>query len=313
MAKKQNKTWLNDKGYGLPFYKQLLDNLSEGVYFVDTSRRILYWNKGAERISGFSSKDVLGAHCFDNILLHVDLKGNSLCMGLCPLVKAIRSGKIIETEAFLRHKDGYRVPVLIKTTPVRDKKNKIVGAVEIFSENSARMTMREHIQQLEKLALLDPLTGLANRRYTEASVKTYLNQLNRYGWQFGVLFADIDNFKSVNDTFGHEIGDYVLKIVARTLEENSRSFDVIGRWGGEEFVILSQNIDRNMLSTIAERYRVLVESSAMKLPKGTLHVTISIGATMAGKKDTPKTLIKRADDLMYQSKKAGKNKVTIGP
>lgn len=295
---------------GLPFYKQILDNLSEGVYFVDRNRKILYWNNGAERISGYSADEVKGSHCYDNILVHVDLKGNSLCHGPCPLVRAIRDDTRIETEAFLRHKSGHRVPVLIRTAPVHDTGGEITGAVEVFSENSTRIALQEDIHRLEQMSLLDPLTGLANRRYLDMSLKSHMDQMRRYQWQFGVLFADIDNFKSVNDTFGHQVGDQILTMVARTIGGNSRSFDVAGRWGGEEFLVIGNHVTPQSLREIADRYRVLVEASAIPIQNGMFHVTVSIGATVARPDDTIKTLVDRVDRLMYESKKAGKNRVT---
>ena len=123
---------------------------------------------------------------------------------------------------------------------------------------------------------------------------------------------DIDHFKRVNDSYGHETGDTVLKMVAQTMAHNIRSFDVIGRWGGEEFLIILANITKNQLQTVAEKLRILVEHSTLNIGDAKISVTISIGATMAQKKDTVESIVKRADLLMYKSKGKGRNTVTIG-
>ena len=100
--------------------QQVFDNVSDGIYRVDRNRKILYWSRGAERLTGYPGAEVIGSHCYDNILHHVDGHGRNLCKGMCPLMKAIRYNKTIQTRVFLRHKDGHRVPVAVKTFPVHD-------------------------------------------------------------------------------------------------------------------------------------------------------------------------------------------------
>src|SRR5689334_1409232 len=97
-----------------PLWKMLLDSVVDGVYFVDSERRICYWNLAAEKITGFRSFEVTGRPCSDNLLTHVDENGTQLCEGLCPLAECMRDGSIIEKEIFLRHREGYRIPVRIR-------------------------------------------------------------------------------------------------------------------------------------------------------------------------------------------------------
>jgi len=295
---------------GDDLYKSILDNLFEGVYFIDRERRISYWNKGAERITGYRSKEVVGSFCRDNILSHVDGQGVELCRELCPLARAMLEGTNQEAEVYLKHKDGHRVPVLVRGTPLRDSSGEIVGAVEVFSDISAKNRLTQRLEELSKMVLLDPLTGMGNRRFVEAGLNSRLNELQRYGWKFGLLFIDIDHFKKVNDSYGHGAGDLVLKMVAGTLVHNARSFDLIGRWGGEEFVAIITNVTGKELFRIAQKYRVLVEESNLLSGKDRISVTISVGAALARPDDSPETLVKRADQLMYQSKLSGRNCVT---
>jgi diguanylate cyclase (GGDEF)-like protein/PAS domain S-box-containing protein len=293
------------------FYATLLDNLYDGVYFVNRERQITLWNKAAERITGFTKAEVLGKRCADNLLCHVDQRGNSLCQGDCPLSYTLGDGQSRSASVFLHHKNGHRLPVAIGVAPITGNQQEIIGAVEIFRDDSATVAALEHLKELENLAYLDPLTRIPNRTYLENFIVAQFNEFRRLGWPFGVIFVDVDQFKQVNDTFGHQTGDMVLKMVAQTLLKNCRSFDLVGRWGGEEFIcVISKLKDADQIEAIAERLRALVESSWVSLADCSLHVTISLGVTRARLPDTPETLIQRADDSMYQSKTAGRNRVT---
>ena len=293
------------------FYATLLDNLYDGVYFVNRERQITLWNKAAERITGFTKAEVLGKRCADNLLRHVDDRGNSLCEGACPLSYTLLDGQPRSASVFLHHKNGHRLPVAIGVAPITDHQQKIIGAVEIFRDDSATVAALEHLKELEDLSYLDSMTRIANRTYLENFIVGKFNEFRRLGWSFGVIFVDVDRFKQVNDTFGHQTGDLVLKMVAQTLLKNCRSFDLVGRWGGEEFLcVISKLKDPDQIMIIAERLRALVESAWVSLADCSLHVTISLGVTLARLPDSPESLIHRADGLMYRSKAAGRNLTT---
>lgn len=293
------------------FYKKLLDEFYDGVYFVDRERRIIYWNKGAERITGYSAEEVIGRKCSDDILMHVDGEGRALCQGCCPLQFAMDDGAPRRADIYLHHKKGYRVPVSVRVSAIRNARGQVIGAVEVFTDNTPQATLLERVTQFERLAYIDPLTEVANRRYTEIVLTARHEEMKRYGWPFGILFVDIDRFKIVNDRYGHAKGDRVLRMVARTLVHSVRSFDVVGRWGGEEFVAVIANVSVEEIGVFGERIRTLVEHSS--LPDETpIRVTVSVGATIARDGDTIEELVKRADELMYQSKQDGRNRVTAG-
>ncbi|MBJ6750322.1 sensor domain-containing diguanylate cyclase [Geomonas anaerohicana] len=293
-------------------FRKIIDDLRDGLYIVDNERRIVFWNHAAERISGYSADEVVGKPCADNILCHVDDVGLNLCCSECPLASTIDTGTPHDAQVFLHHKNGHRVPVLVRVIPLTDETGKVIGGVEMFSDNSGQVHNDERLQELEKLALLDGLTQLANRRYLDRELESRLEELHRYDIPFGILFMDLDDFKKINDRYGHDTGDRVLQFVAGTLSANSRPFDLYGRWGGEEFVGIIRNVTAANLKHMGQRLRRLVEKSFVLVEGEALRVTISIGATMAVKNDTVQTLLARADGLMYQSKAAGKNRLTIG-
>ncbi len=293
------------------FFRALLDNLHDGVYFVDAERRISYWNKGAERISGYAAEAVVGSFCFNEILMHVDCAGTRLCHHGCPLAATLADGEAREAAVFLHHRDGHRVPVQVRVAPVRDRDGRVTGAVETFTDNTAGMAALQRIEELRAAAYIDALTGVANRAFTEITLRAKLEELGRYGWPFGVIFLDIDGFKTVNDGHGHDVGDRVLATVARTLAGSARSFDLVGRWGGEEFLVVAVNVDEARLRLLAERFRLLVAGSAVPSGRGDIAVTVSVGATLARPGDDPAAVVKRADAAMYESKRAGRNRAAF--
>jgi len=292
-------------------YKQLFDLFFEGVYFVDNKRKITFWNKSAEHITGFSANEVVGKHCYNNILKHVDNFGKQLCLGGCPLQKTLETSNINETKIFLHHKLGHRVPVSIKTVPLYEN-DIIVGAAEIFQDISRKNELKEQLAKYKNLALIDPLTLLPNRRFTEIQIQKVFKEYIDFNIPFAIAFLDIDHFKVINDNYSHNVGDDMLKMLAQTYMNNIKSSDFIGRWGGEEFLAIFTNCDEQNLLVLTERIRILVENSSLMVDETELNATISIGATMVKPEDDFESIVKRADELMYQSKASGRNRCTIG-
>ena len=293
-------------------YEDILDNMADGLYFTDLNRVITYWNHGAERISGFEAHEVVGRSCAESILTHVDMDGNYLCDSMCPLYATILDGEPREAEVYLHHKDGHRVPVGVRVTQLRDDAGEVIGGIELFTDMSSQEAHRMRVKELERMALLDQLTQLANRAYLEEELTKRLVDFEEKQVPFGLLFMDIDFFKKFNDTYGHDVGDEVLKFVANTLTANARPFDVYGRWGGEEFLGVIRNIEAEDLEQIGNRMRTNIGASYLPSGDDRLSVTISVGATVITPGDSVDDLVKRADTLLYQSKENGRDQVTIG-
>jgi diguanylate cyclase (GGDEF)-like protein/PAS domain S-box-containing protein len=294
------------------FYFDLLNGISDGLYFVDRDRRITFWNRAAERLTGYEAREVVGRSCGDNILAHVDAEGRSLCEGMCPLARTLKDGEPREAEVFLHHRKGHRVPVAVRISPLRSPAGKITGAVEVFNDNSRRLAESDELEHLKKLALVDPVTEIRNRRFLEMSLQAVINEIRRQSWPMGFLFVDVDRFKQVNDTYGHEAGDAVLRAVAQTLAQAVRGYDLVGRWGGEEFVLVIRNVTVKNLARLAEKLRVLVANSSVDCAGKKVAVTVSIGATAIVADDTVAGVVGRAEALMYVGKASGRDRVTSG-
>jgi len=295
------------------FFEEILNSLQDGIYYLDRERTITYWNRGAEKLTGYAADKVIGKSCRDNLLNHVNDRGEQLCNKHCPMAATMQDGKPRETYVYFHHAEGHRVPVQVRSTPIHNESGEIIGAVETFSKGFSPENTERRIRKLKQTALLDPLTTIGNRRHLENRLKVSLLDFHESHLPFGLLFCDIDHFKNFNDMYGHNQGDSVLRMVAQTLRANIRESDTMGRWGGEEFLILVQNIEAESLFVLGEKLLNLVRQSHLTLPNhSTLSVTISIGGTLVRENDTIDSVVDRADRLMYQSKANGRNRITIG-
>lgn len=290
-------------------YLEIINNLCDGVYFVDIERRITFWNKAAEEITGYKKEEILGKCCQENLLNHIDKDGRPLCLLGCPLYASIIDGHQRKADVFLRHKDGHRIPILVNIFPMIED-NETVGAIEIFTTSSPTVYDDDLIERLSNMAMNDQMTGLANRKKIESYLEYKLREYKRFQNEFCLVFLDIDDFSSFNNTYGHEAGDAVLKSVAKSIKRSMRKSDIFGRWGGEEFVGVFEIKKDYEATLVAEKLRVLIEGSEVLHNGESLSVTASLGVTRVRDGDTIDSIIKRADSLMYQSKHKKKNCVT---
>lgn len=296
--------------YGAEVYKVLLDELYDGVYFVDTERRIKYWNKAAEALTGYSSSEVVGHFCHDKILCHTNDSGHELCHDGCPLQKSMEIREKCKADVYLKHKQGHRVSVSVRAAPISNRNGEVIGAVEIFLDNHRRKKLERHTEELSRIAYYDSLTGLVNRRFLEMRLQQVSQEFLTFGRRFAFILFDVDHFKQVNDTCGHQVGDIVLAHIAQLLAHNLRATDSVGRWGGEEFLAVLPETNMERAETLADRCRGLIASAAISVNGKQLCPTVSAGVAEFRAGDDITALLKRVDAALYQSKSDGRNRVT---
>jgi len=226
---------------------------------------------------------------------------------LAPVVIFTGSGtEEIAAQAFQEGAVGY----LPKSNLSRKKLKKTIDvALDKWMRLQQAMADKE---KLERLANLDSLTGLYNRRAISGKLRDLINRANRYKEDFSLVMLDIDHFKKVNDRYGHLTGDEVLEKIATLVRRNIRNTDVVGRYGGEEFIIILPQTNLSSAWVIAERIRSIIENAEMKDPAGNVFtVTVSQGLSEWERGEDADALISCADEALYKAKARGRNRVQI--
>jgi len=170
-------------------------------------------------------------------------------------------------------------------------------------------TLSARSETLEQAALTDALTGVQNRRYFDEALREYIHEFRRIGKPLGLMILDLDHFKRVNDRYGHDVGDEVLRVVARCLLDISRYHDVVARLGGEEFAVVAPNMREDQLFKLAERIRIAVSNEALTVDDGYLKVTTSVGVAVWDGSEMVEDFYRRADQNLYEAKRLGRNRV----
>ncbi len=283
-------------------FNGVLNSLSDGVYIVDRKQRLRHWNGAAQGMAGDVRLQVGGPLPCRELQLCERETGIPACTGGCPVAATLLDGRAREAATYIRDASGRKIPARIQTTPLRDRANSIIGAVETVSETWTSAWAMSRIAELEEVAYVDPLTEVASRRFLELQLRRSLGELERFNWRFGVVILDLDDFKRVNDAHGHRVGDAVLRTVANTLASNARPFDVIGRWGGDEFLAVIKNVSEEQLEFVAHKLRSAIRRVSLAAGDTPLCVSASAGATVASRRDTADSLVARADERMYDGK-----------
>ena len=184
-------------------------------------------------------------------------------------------------------------------------------ADELQAAKQETLNLRKLLTEQEARGLEDPLTGLSNRRAYQKRIEEELSRFDRYQTPLALLVCDLDHFKRINDTHGHLAGDRVLRVVAQLLMRMTRKSDFVGRYGGEEFVVLLPNTGMDTARSVAEKLRGKLESLPFESGGRKIPITMSVGLALARPGDNPDSLFKRADDLLYQAKRNGRNRVEV--
>lgn len=280
-------------------HEYLLENLFDGVYYVDKNRVITYWNRSAERITGYKREEVITKRCADNILRHIDLDGNELCTSTCPLFKTINDGKIRDVDVFLHHKQGHRVPVSVRISPLKDDNGTIIGAVEIFTDKSDRTDMIRHMERIQKETFIDPVTKVGNKKYAMAILNNRFTELKTFKVLFGILFVKVTNISMIRQSYGNFVGNSALEMTARTIKSCLKSVDIVGRWEDDTFIVIVPNIpDEQALKILRNRIIRFVDTSWLHVEKQIVHVSVVVSYTMSKFDETVFDLIQRAENQL---------------
>jgi diguanylate cyclase (GGDEF)-like protein/PAS domain S-box-containing protein len=286
-------------------FRSTFDAAAVGMALVDLEGRFIQVNAALCHLVGYTEAE-LTQKTFQDITHPDDLESD------LALLNELLSGtrQSYQMEKRYVKKDGRVIWILLSGSAVRDSTGKVLYFVGQIQDINERKVL---LDRLERQAQQDYLTGLCNRRFFLEQAETELARAQRYDNELSLFMLDIDHFKAINDTYGHATGDVVLQTLSHILRETLRSVDIIGRWGGEEFVILLPETDAQEAAEIAERLRDAIDHAKVTMTTGLpLHFTASIGITTLKEKDINiDILLNYADEALYQAKNTGRNKVCI--
>ncbi|WP_456465128.1 diguanylate cyclase [Persephonella sp.] len=219
----------------------------------------------------------------------------------------------VKKEATIETVNDAVMEILSELKKLRDENNKLKN--ELKSYHSEVISLKEELASAKREATIDFLTGLTNRRRFERALEDAIKDKKLRNYPSSLIFVDVDDFKKVNDEYGHVVGDLVLKELASIFKFYLRANTVVGRLGGEEFAILLPGVELNNAVNVAERLKKIIENREIKVnidgKEKKVRVTASFGVTEIGQDDTVENLLMRADEAMYKAKKKGKNRVEV--
>jgi len=290
--------------------RAVLEDLPIGVYMTDRKRQIVFWNTSAERITGYLGQEVIGHFCHDNLLMHCDENHVILCGNACPLANTMHDGRPRETRAFLRHKEGQRIPVRVHAIPIRDEAGAIVGAAECFEETSFRAANIRSARFRSDVSL-DGETEIPDRQAAQAGFHAALDEFAASQASFGVLSIAVDDVEHLRRVSGWQAANEVLYAVAQTLSSGTRPDDLVARWREDRFTALVRCPNADGLRSCAERLARLVSLASVPWWGDRLSVTVSAGGTMVRHGDGLESLLARAEEALHAAIAAHSDSVVV--
>lgn len=278
--------------------QDFIENGSDLIQSIGPDGKFLFVNNAWKKTLGYSDEEIQNLSVFD--IIHPD------CIPHCKTIfgEIMQGIEVTNIETIFISKKGKNI-VVEGNINTRFENGRPVYTRGIFRNITDRKRLEE---ELRIAAITDKLTGLFNRSKLEDLMQQEIERARRYKNPLTIMMFDIDYFKRINDLYGHQKGDYVLKTVAQLVKNNIRITDFFGRWGGEEFIILLPETSLKNAELMSEKIRTIIESYSFN---GTERITISCGVTEFIEEDTIDSLIKVADDALYLAKKQGRNKTIV--
>ncbi|MCL4432712.1 MAG: diguanylate cyclase [Epsilonproteobacteria bacterium] len=274
-----------------------VEQIDDIVYMTDKFGTISYVNNAYCTHTGYDREEVIGQNS------RISKSGVHNREFYKELWTTILDGKVYRNTLVNRKKNGDLYYEKKTITPLKDEDHVIIGFVSTGKDVTEETMLH---QEIERIATIDQLTGIYNRHKFEELFALESERSRRFLQPLSLILIDIDHFKSVNDTHGHDVGDKVLVQLAATVQENIRKIDVFARWGGEEFLVLCPSTDRENVREFAEKLRVAVENTLFPVVG---KITISLGVSLFDPQDSFSELFKRADQGLYYAKEHGRNQV----
>lgn len=290
------------------FEQKLLDSMYDGVVFVDNQSRICMWSKGAERMTGVSGNAATGRVFVPSLLDMCNHGSRRIPDDACPVAKCIRTNAQLRQRLFVLGRQGEHVAIDLHAIPVQAIDGTVQGATVLLHDAQPEASLEEKCEALHAEVTKDPLTKVANRAEFDRMQALFIEAHQQAGLPCSLIMTDIDHFKSVNDTYGHQAGDEAIISLASLLTSMCRSGDLVARYGGEEFAVLCADCNNSDAVRRAEEIRKKI-SETPHACLGNKRITASFGVTELQAGDSSETMLRRADRALLMAKEQGRNQV----
>jgi two-component system, cell cycle response regulator len=292
-------------------YQTILDGMQTGVYIVDRNRRIRFWNEGAEQITGYLRQDVVGRFLRDHFLTPADKEKDLDCDPEDPISLAFRDGKPSTMEVSILHKDGYRVPIVLRTLPIRNTRGAVVGAAESFERNRSASEWSRRHSTFADFGCLDAVTGVAAKSFMETQLREHLVTFAEYHIPFGILLVQIDHLDEFRASRGPGVVPTILRIIAQSVENTLRPTDLVGVWGQNQFIAILLQCRESEVALVGERIRKTIGQAEIEWWGDKFSVTSPVGGAGCRPGDDVEGLVARASISLQESILKGGNCVTV--
>jgi len=292
-------------------YQAVLESLQTGVYIVDRNRRIRFWNEGAEQITGYLRQDVVGRFLRDHLLTTGDKAKDLDSDPDDPLNLAFRDGKPSSVDVSILHKEGYRVPIVLRTLPIRNSHGAVVGAAESFERNRSASEWTRRQSTFADLACLDAATGVAAKSFMETQLREHVNIFAENNAPFGILLVEIDHLEEFRATRGPGVVSTILRVIAQSIMNCVRPTDLVGCWGENQFMAILMACRESEVGLVGERVRKMIVQAEIEWWGDTFSVTSPMGGAGCRPEDELEDLVARAAASLQESIVKGGNCVTV--
>ncbi|NOZ40681.1 MAG: diguanylate cyclase [Planctomycetes bacterium] len=290
------------------FEEKLIDAMHDGVVFVDAQARITLWSKGTERLTGINCEAATGRAFAPSLLDMCTQADYRIADDACPVAKSLINNTQLRQRLLVKGRQGHHVAIDLHTIPVHSPEGKVLGATVLLHDAQPEASLEEKCEALHAEVTKDPMTKIANRAEFDRMLALFIEAHQQAGQPCSLIMCDIDHFKNINDTYGHQAGDEAIISLANLLSSLCRAGDLVARYGGEEFAVLCADCTNADGARRAEQIRRKL-SELQHSCLGNKRITASFGVTEQQAGDTPETMLRRSDRALLQAKEQGRNQV----
>ncbi len=290
------------------FEQKLIDAMHDGVVFVDSQAKVCLWSKGAERMTGVSSEAMTGRVFAPSLLEMCNHADRRLADESCPVAKSLLTNSQLRQRLLIMGRQGKHVAINLHVIPVQAKDGTVQGATLLLHDAQPEASLEEKCDALYAEVTKDPMTKVANRGEFDRMQALFIEAHNQAKQPCSLIMVDIDHFKKINDTYGHQAGDEAIISMANMLSSMCRSGDLVARYGGEEFTVLCADCTNADAVRRAEQIRKQI-SETPHACLGNKRITASFGVTELQSGDTAESMLRRSDRALLMAKEQGRNQV----